>query len=425
MSMIASLVLAVAMTPVGDWQISVSVDGKTESFAIDPPTRIEVKNERHPRLPPPSPVAGWRKECKFLAARAWECTVAHAVVPDSYVITSLPDGRVLANGRDYTVDLLWGTIEWKPGGEVSTNVPVSVSYAYRMRRIDSIVRGTDGRLSLRKGEAHVATPVQPALAPNETRIGNVFLDAQTDSLGVRNLFPVLEPPPNPISSTTPVAARLLPRTWKKLNQGTTVTVLAWGDSVTSCGFLPDKDKWQEQFIRRLRRRFPKADIRLVSNGWGGRYSNNFLRVPEADPHNFTNKVAGVKADLVISEFVNDCGYGEKIVREDYPRFLQSFREVGSEWIAMTPHYVRLDWMGLKDCHESDYDPRPFVHALRKFAAENGVALADASRRWGHLWREGIPFSTMYVNDINHPVAGGMTIFADALMELFGGDGGRE
>ena len=55
------------------------------------------------------------------------------------------------------------------------------------------------------------------------------------------------------------------------------------------------------------------------------------------------------------------------------------------------------------------------------AAENGIALADAARRWGHLWREGLPFSAMHVNDINHPAAPGMAIFADALMEVFGGD----
>ncbi|MBR6452824.1 MAG: Gfo/Idh/MocA family oxidoreductase [Lachnospiraceae bacterium] len=62
-----------------------------------------------------------------------------------------------------------------------------------------------------------------------------------------------------------------------------------------------------------------------------------------------------------------------------------------------------------------------VKAVRAFAAENGIALADAARRWGHLWREGIPFSAMHVNDINHPAAPGMAIFADALMDVFGGD----
>ena len=129
----------------------------------------------------------------------------------------------------------------------------------------------------------------------------------------------------------------------------------------------------------------------------------------------------MKADVVISEFVNDCGQGERIVKNDYPKFLKAFREAGSEWVIMTPHYVRPDWMGLKDCQDTDDDPRPFVKAVRAFAAANDVALADAARRWGHLWREGIPFSAMHVNDINHPGAPGMAIFADALMEVFGGD----
>lgn len=41
--------------------------------------------------------------------------------------------------------------------------------------------------------------------------------------------------------------------------------------------------------------------------------------------------------------------------------------------------------------------------LKSTVKKNGIALADASLRWGHLWREGIPFSTLFFNDINHPV----------------------
>ena len=47
-----------------------------------------------------------------------------------------------------------------------------------------------------------------------------------------------------------------------------------------------------------------------------------------------------------------------------------------------------------------------------------MALADASRRYGRLWRQGIPYSTLLLNSINHPDARGMKLFADALMELF-------
>ena len=418
---ITALFLAVTMVPAGGWNVKVEADGLNGTFAIEPPPRMAVSGEKHVRLPPPSKTPVWAKECRFRAVIAQGCMVGWAVDMESVAIRAMPDGRLLERGRDYEVNPQWGGIHRLDTAVIGTNTPISIDYAYRMRRIDSVVRDTNGRLALRKGEPATVTPKPPALADGEARIGNVFVDAQTKSIEPRNLFPVLEPPPKPVRAEDPQAAKLLPRTWAKLNAGETVTVLAWGDSVTACGFLPNSDKWQEQFIRRLRTRFPKADIRLVSNGWGGRCSNSFLAVPPDSPYHFATKVAGVKADLVISEFVNDCGQGERIVKNDYPKFLKAFREAGSEWIIMTPHYVRPDWMGLKDCQNTDDDPRPFVKAVRAFASENGIALADAARRWGHLWREGIPFSTMYVNDINHPVAFGMTIFADALMEVLGGE----
>ena len=66
----------------------------------------------------------------------------------------------------------------------------------------------------------------------------------------------------------------------------------------------------------------------------------------------------------------------------------------------------------------DDDPRPYVAGLREFGPEHKVALADASLRYGRLWRQGIPCSALMLNSINHPDARGMKIFADALMELF-------
>jgi len=45
-------------------------------------------------------------------------------------------------------------------------------------------------------------------------------------------------------------------------------------------------------------------------------------------------------------------------------------------------------------------------------------LADASRCYGRLWRQGIPYSSLLLNSINHPDERGMKIFADSLMALF-------
>lgn len=75
-------------------------------------------------------------------------------------------------------------------------------------------------------------------------------------------------------------------------------------------------------------------------------------------------------------------------------------------------------MGLAREREIDHDPRPYVAGLRQFSEKHQVALADAAYRYGRLWRQGIPYSSLMSNAINHPDARGMTIFADALMEIF-------
>ncbi len=38
--------------------------------------------------------------------------------------------------------------------------------------------------------------------------------------------------------------------------------------------------------------------------------------------------------------------------------------------------------------------------------------------WSRNWREGIPYTTLELNAINHPDERGMKLFADALMALF-------
>ena len=111
MSMTA-VFLAVALTPAGGMNVKGEADGLNGTFAIDPPNRIEVKAERHARLPPPSKRPFWAKECRFKAAYACECMVAWAVDQESVAIRAVPDGRLLARGRDYKVDPQWGGITW-------------------------------------------------------------------------------------------------------------------------------------------------------------------------------------------------------------------------------------------------------------------------------------------------------------------------
>ena len=177
---LATVVLAVAMVPAGGWNVKVEADGRGGTFAIDPPDRIEVKGERHPCLPPKTKTPFWAKECRFNAAYNPQFLAAWAVEPNSVAIFA--DGRKLERGRDYEIDEQWGGIHRPDASAVGGNVPISIDYAYRLRRLDSIVRTADGKLVLRKGVPHVVIPDPPALATGETRVGNVFVDAQTAAI---------------------------------------------------------------------------------------------------------------------------------------------------------------------------------------------------------------------------------------------------
>ena len=156
----------------------------------------------------------------------------------------------------------------------------------------------------------------------------------------------------------------------------------------------------------------------MTQAWGGRNTRSYLSEPPGSPHNYRETVLGVKPDLIISEFVNDAGLTPEQVEERYSGLLRDFKEIGAEWIILTPHYVRPDWMNLTRERDIDEDPRPYVRGLRQFAARHNVTLADASLRYGRLWRQGVPYNTLMVNAINHPDARGMKLFADALIALF-------
>ena len=146
----------------------------------------------------------------------------------------------------------------------------------------------------------------------------------------------------------------------KLRAGGPVRILAWGDSVTDGGYLPDAEhtRWQAQFVTRLQARFSQAKIELVSEAWGGRSTASYLAEPAGSPHNYQEVVFGAKPDLVVSEFVNDAGLTPEQVEERYSKFLADFTAIGAEWIILTPHYVRPDWMGLSAQRDIDVDPRP-------------------------------------------------------------------
>jgi lysophospholipase L1-like esterase len=412
---------------VGDWEVQVTVSEPrplSATLRIEPPPFVTVTAERYTALPLFNPKAGgWVKGAQLRGVQAQECTVPNLLDAESFVLRAGPesDAAVLKRGVDYEVDLSWGTFGRVTNAVIKPEQAVFASYRHAQARLDAVVLTRDGRIVLRQGEARAAAPLPPKIGDGERHLGNLWLLGRMTKLGPEHLFPILELAyPEPPKSKPSSAERNLPKTMKRLQSGERLRLLAWGDSVTVGTFVPDweHNRWQEQFVAQLRQRFPKADIELVTEAWGGRNTSSFLNEPPGSEHNYREKVLGAKPDLIVSEFVNDAGFNPQQVEDRYGKLLGDFQGIGAEWIILTPHYVRPDWMGLTREREIDDDPRPYVTGLRQFASKHPVALADASRRYGRLWRQGIPYNTLMLNSINHPDARGMKIFADALMELF-------
>ena len=412
---------------VGDWEVQVTVSEprarKTTSRVASPPL-VTVTAERHAALPFFNPTAGgWVKGAQLRGMQAQETTTPYLLDPDSFILRAglEPDANVFQRGKDYEIDLAWGTFGRVTNGVIKPDQAVFASYRHALARLDAVVLTRAGKIVLRQGEARAAAPGPPKIGAGERHLGNIWLPGRMTKLGPEHLFPILESAyPEPPKPTPSSAEQLLSKTMKKLQSGERLRLLAWGDSVTVGTYVPDweHNRWQEQFVARLRERFPKADIELLPEAWGGRNTSSYLDEPPGSPHNYREKVLGAKPDLIVSEFVNDAGMNPQQVEERYGKLLADFQGIGAEWIILTPHYVRPDWMGLTRERDIDDDPRPYVTGLRQFAAKHSVALADASRRYGRLWRQGIPYNTLMLNSINHPDARGMRIFADALMELF-------
>ncbi|MFN7939911.1 MAG: SGNH/GDSL hydrolase family protein [Bryobacteraceae bacterium] len=401
----------------GNWTVAVSIPGGAAAqITIAKPDIVGLTNERYEKLPDfDAKMAPWRKGLRLNGVVAEECTVQGALDPESLVVRdgASASAKTFQRGVDYEADLAAGTVGRVAGGAIAADQPVFISYRYARQRIDSIVQSANGNIFLKQGIPHVSLPAVPPIEDGETRLANVFLTGHMSGLSEDNLFPILESAyPEPSRGAVSMAEQRLPRMMAKLRSGAKLKVLAWGDSVSTY------KRYQTMFVDRLKQRFPGANIELVTEAWGGRNTGSYLKEPPGSEHNYQEKVLQAKPDLIISEFVNDAGLSETQVEERYSQLLADFKGIGAEWIILTPHYIRPDWMKLTRQRDIDEDPRPYVKGVRQFAERHGVAVADASARYGRLWRQGIPYLTLMENNINHPNLYGHGIFADSLMALF-------
>jgi len=392
------------------------------SLSISPVEVVEVRAEEHKTVPVFDPRAGnWRRGAKLTQLTAEECTGTGLVAPSSIRVSLKPEGGAgLVKNTDYIVDAFWAQLGRVEGGAIAADQAIYVDYDYYPTRLDSVFMDASGNVRLVQGEPGVGNIYPPEPNPGEVAVCNIWHNGLMNGLEPENVFPIQFSPKKVSKQEISVAERLLLKTLAKLRNGQPVTIVAWGDSVTNGGGVgPEKqDLWyQNQFLTRLRERFPQSEITLHTAAWPGGNSRGYMTAPPGTEYDFKRDVLDRKPDLVTIEFVNDAYLEGDALKEHYGEIRDVLRAIPAEIILITPHFVRQDWMGVTTA-KVDNDPRPYVRGLREFAAENDIAVADAAELWGELWRKGVPYPTILANAINHPDERGMKMFADALMDVF-------
>jgi lysophospholipase L1-like esterase len=348
-----------------------------------------------------------------------QCTIeggiglAGALAPESLVVKAEagPDGMRLEEGKDWRADRLWGRIGRLPDGAIGAETTVYVDYDWGLQRVDTIEVRSDGRVVLRPGAEDKTIPAPPPTDQFAQALCNVFLPFHCKEITPELVYPIGPPFPSATQGEVERNAALIPGTLEKLQRGGQFTLLFWGDSVTCGGSasIPAK-AFPQAFTTWLRDRYPQTSIRYVNAGTGGWNSDSKLPL-------FQSEVLDQKPDLVVIEFVNDMGMDRARIFRNYTEAVSRLRELGAEVILLTPHFVRPDWMGAGADMRTP-ETRAAVGFLKEFASENRVGLADASRRWAHLWVEGLPYLTLEYNAINHPDDRGHRLFVEELQKFF-------
>lgn len=321
-----------------------------------------------------------------------------AVMPGSVVVRDAPNGAVYRVNDDYLLDERWAAFSRVPTGRIAKGATVFLDYDYCLSRLDTVQLGRKNIPSLRRGPAALVCPHPPGAGRGHTTLANIWVRQGMTAIAAADIYPVDAMPDLPAPDRAPTAPLR-----ERLNAGGPFVVVTLGDSVTAGGEASTPERaFPLAFAAALRRSYPKADVQLINAGVGGTNSDYGLERLDRD-------VLAHKPQLVVIEFVNDMSWPREKLRANYHELTARIRAAGAEPVILTPHYMWPEWMGPFEASRA---------ALKEFAAEEKVGLADASARWGALRILGIPYETLLVNCINHPDDRGHQMFVDALMELF-------
>ena len=399
------------------------VGGKIVSVAetvlpVDNTEAVTVVNEKT-TVPVCEPGSFWMgRRLKAPDGHDTNCRLSYN--PGTVVLRKEPSGKPLILGKDYLVSDEFGMLGLTENSAASPDEDLYVSYIYSLLRVDSLFVTPEGKVILEKGKPSVNLPEPPKDKNGCVRIANIFRPYRANSVTEKDIFPIAEAADK---AKTLSKAGLIPETMAKIKAGKPVTIVCWGDSVTAGGNASTEDKvYVRVFEQMLKAKYPKADITVINESVGGSSSLNWLNAPKYPfPGNgvcdFEGRVAVHKPDLVTIEFVNDAEYPKEMLDEAYNDIEARFKRLGCECILITPHFTAPGWMGFEDMRTAK-ENRSYVDYALAWAKKQRHAVADASSRWAHLGKEGIPYVTLLSNTLNHPDDRGHLLFAEELIKCF-------
>jgi lysophospholipase L1-like esterase len=318
---------------------------------------------------------------------------------------SLPQGLKSADRRFLT---LMGSSLYELRNAGYTHV----SYKVATRRIDTVVSDASGKISIISGASTELAPEPPEIPAGQTALCNIYVPAKKKPVTAGDIVAI-----GPKTAVDPVLKErnhaALSKTLKKISSGEQVNVVFWGDSITVGGFATEqKASFVERFLKMLKSSYPDSKVGYVVAAISG--SNTSMRLAS-----FPKEVVALKPDLVCVEFFNDFVLPQEQVEANWKSIISQLKAAGIEVLICAPHlpspsYLKMD--SVPQVADSFYPA-----FLRKLAKEQNVALADVSRRWANLQKEGIKPTRLLSDGIIHPNNYGHSVYASEIMTSLTGE----
>ncbi|MDM7934371.1 MAG: SGNH/GDSL hydrolase family protein [Methanothrix sp.] len=195
------------------------------------------------------------------------------------------------------------------------------------------------------------------------------------------------------------------RTRRDLEDGCSVTIVAFGDSITA-GYAVRRGfpgLWREM----LQQKYPEARIEMINSGVSGDTTEDGLA-------RLGWSVLSYEPDLVTINFgINDCVMG--IGTDEFElNLVQMVRRIrsgpGSEILLLSSQPLETP--------PYDRSVLEYYSSIERVAWEMDAGFVDVYGAWMKRVQQGTPLASLILPGLDHPNEAGYRIIAEELMRLF-------